>query len=87
MASLARYSKKNRIDDFKYFLKNYDKIYKKYGHTFVVIKNKNLLGTYKTVEDALKNTQEPVGTYILQECNGNESGYTSYISSFNLFKV
>lgn len=87
MSNSLRYSKNNRIDDFNYFLKNYNKIYKQYGHTFVVIKNKKLLGAYKNVEDALKNTREPVGTYIIQECNGNESGYTSYISSFNLFKV
>ncbi len=83
----TRYSKKNRLDDFKYFLKNYDKIYKRYGHTFVVIKNKSVLGAYNDIDEALKNTNEPIGSYILQECNGKESGYTSYISSFNLFKV
>ena len=83
----ARYSKKNRLEDFNYFLKNYDEIYKQYGHTFVVIKNKNVIGVYNNVAEALKNTKEPIGSYILQECNGKESGYTSYISSFNLFKV
>lgn len=83
----ARYSKKNRLEDFNYFLKNYDKIYKQYGHTFVVIKNKNVIGVYNNVAEALENTKEPIGSYILQECNGKESGYTSYISSFNLFKV
>ena len=83
----ARYSKKNRLEDFNYFLKNYHKIYKQYGHTFVVIKNKNVLGAYNNITEALENTKEPIGSYILQECNGKESGYTSYISSFNLFKV
>ena len=87
MATSVRYSKKNRIDDFNYFVKNYKKFYKKYGHSFVVIKNKNLLGAYESIDDAIKNTKEPIGSYILQECNGKESGYTSYISSFNLFKV
>ena len=46
MATSVRYSKNNRIDDFNYFVKNYKKFYKKYGHSFVVIKNKNLLGAY-----------------------------------------
>lgn len=87
MTTSAKYSTKNRLDDFNYFVKNYKKIYKKYGHSFVAIKNKNILGAYGNVDDALKNTKEPLGTYILQECNGQESGYTSYISSFNLFKV
>ena len=87
MAASARYSKKNRLDDFDYFVKNYKKIYKKYGHSFIAIKNGNVIGAYSNVEEALANTKEPVGTYILQECNGQESGYTSYISSFNLFKV
>ena len=52
-----------------------------------VIKNKNVIGVYNNVAEALENTKEPIGSYILQECNGKESGYTSYISSFDLFKV
>ena len=73
---VARYSKKNRLEDFDFFLKNYNKIYKQYGHTFVVIKNKNIFGTYNNVAEAIENTNEPIGSYILQECNGNEREYT-----------
>ena len=46
-----------------------------------------MIGVYNNVAEELENTKEPIGSYILQECNGKESGYRSYISSFNLFKV
>lgn len=82
-----KYTKKNRMSDFDYFIKNYKKLYKKYGHTYIVIKDKNILGAYKNVNEAINSTKMPLGTYILQECNGKESGYTSYVTSFNLFKA
>lgn len=72
--------------DFEWFLNNYNKIFEKYGHTFVVIKNCRILGTYSNVSDALNETlrSEKLGTFIVQECNGDESGYTNYVASWQL---
>jgi len=67
--------------DFNWFLNNYDALYQEYGHKFLVIKNCKVLGAYDTIRDAVNDTQEEVGTYIVQECNGNESAYTNYVAS------
>lgn len=66
--------------DFNWFLNNYDSLYEQYGHKFLVIKNKQVLGAYDSVRQALDNTDEELGTFIVQECNGNASAYTNYIS-------
>lgn len=69
--------------DFDWFISNYDDIFKKYGVCYVVIKNKNIIGTYCDLNKALNETQktEELGTFIVQLCNGDESGYTNYIAS------
>jgi hypothetical protein len=67
--------------DFNWFLNNYSELYKKYGHKFLVIKNKEILGAYTSVREALDNTNEEMGTFIIQECNGTASAYTNYIAS------
>lgn len=73
-------------EDFKWFLDNYDSIFHKFGHKQIVIKNKQIIGVYDNVKDAIDTTclSEEMGTFIVQECNGNESGYTNYISSWQL---
>lgn len=72
--------------DFKWFLENYDDLYKKYGHSIIVIKNQTVLGIYSNKKLAVTITAqtEALGTFIVQECNGNESAYTNYISSWQL---
>lgn len=69
--------------DFQYFLENYMKFYEKYGHKYIVIKNKTVLGTYDDMMVALETTMktEDLGTFIVQECNGDASAYTSSIIS------
>ena len=67
--------------DFNWFLNNYDSLYKEYGHKFLAIKNHCVLGAYDTVREAIDNTKEEPGTYIIQECSGDESAYTNYVAS------
>lgn len=69
--------------DFNWFLDNYQSLFEKYGHKYLVIKNKTILGAYNSMREAIDNTNEELGTYIVQECNGNETAYTNYISSWN----
>jgi len=71
--------------DFKWFLENYQALFQKYGSTNLVIKNKTVLGTYPTYAAGVRTTSktEELGTFIVQECNGDESAYTNYISSMN----
>lgn len=69
--------------DYKWFLENYTQLFEKYGTSFLAIKEKQVLGTYSSYAEALHETEqtEPLGSFIVQYCNGNETGYTNYISS------
>ncbi len=75
------YTDENRKEDFDYFVNHYPELFKEYGHKFLAIKDKKVLGAYNAVQDAisdLSSTYE-VGTYIIQECTGDESAYRTTI--------
>lgn len=69
-----------RRRDFNWFLNNYQELYDKYGHKFLVIKDKTVIGAYDTIRQALDNTHEEPGTFIVQECNGDETAYTNHMT-------
>lgn len=71
--------------DFQWFLDNYDSLFEQYGNKYLAIKDKKIIGVYKTYAEGVKETQktEELGSFIIQHCNGDESGYTNYISSMN----
>lgn len=75
-----------RSDDYEWFINEYMNIYHKYGHCYVAIKNKTILGTYSSVREAVNNTSKSYerGTFIVQECNGDSSGYTCTISTIGV---
>lgn len=72
-------------NDYKWFLENYARLFKEYGAAFLVIKNATVLGSYKTYAEGVRAMlgKEKLGTFIVQQCNGQESAYTNYISSVN----
>ena len=82
----TQYSEKNRMSDFQFFLDNYNELYQKYGHKFIAIQNKEILGVFDSDLDAIQSLSNahPIGTYIVQECNGDDSGYTNHVSSWQL---
>jgi hypothetical protein len=63
--------------DFEFFVNNHMNLFKKYGHSFIVIKNQNILGVYDDVDKAIDETlkTEAMGTFIVQECTGDVSCY------------
>jgi len=69
--------------DFKYFLKNMGKFYTEYGHKFVAVKNKNILGVYEDFNEALDNTlkTEELGTFLIQECFENKEKMVHHFQS------
>ena len=71
--------------DFEWFLDNYKNLFEQYGISYLAIKNQKVIGSFNSfaegVEETLKN--EPIGTFIIQKCDGTESAYTNYISSMN----
>ncbi len=86
---MSSYGETERKKDFEYFIEHYQELYEKYGHKFIAIKNKTVLGVYNSEIAAMDDIskQYPLGTFIIQECNGDESGYTNYISSWQIIGV
>ena len=72
---------KKQMRDYKWFVSNYDELFKQYGTCYLVVKDKKIIGTYKNYADAVKNTEicEPLGTFIVQYCDGTKEAYTSYV--------
>lgn len=71
--------------DYEWFLEHYAELFKQYGITFVAIKDAHVLGTYNSYGEAVRKTseKEPLGSFIVQLCNGDVSGYTNYIASMD----
>lgn len=78
-----------QTDDFEWFVENYDALYKQYGACFLAISNKKVLGTYDRPRKAIEETSKtvPLGQFIVQFCNGEESGYTNYIASAQIMVI
>ena len=75
--------------DFRWFKDNCGSIFKQYGDSYVAIKDGKVLGAYRTYADGVHETEksEPLGTFIVQHCTGNVSGYTGYIASTNFMPL
>lgn len=75
--------------DFKWFLENYNDLFLKYGRKFLAIKDQKVIGVYDEAGEAVRQTMksEELGSFIVQKCTGDETGYTNYISSWQLVQV
>ena len=71
--------------DFKWFLDNYKNLFEQYGISYLAIKNQKVIGSFKSFVEGVEQTskREPIGTFIIQKCDGTEAAYTNYISSMN----
>lgn len=72
-------------DDFDWFVEHYNELYQKYGHKHLVIKNQKVIGVYDSLLEGIKETKEELGTFLVQECNGDKSAYTIYSHKSNYF--
>lgn len=68
---------KRRLDDFCWFVENYDNIYKQYGECYVAVRNKEIIGVFSNFGDACHEMDKVSKStdQIIQYCNGKESGY------------
>lgn len=78
---MSKYTDEERRNDFDFFINNYKDLYKQYGHKFLAIKNEKVLGAYDSVPDAITqlSNEYEIGTYIIQECTGDDSAYRTTI--------
>lgn len=74
---------KAQLEDFKWFVGEMPELFRQYGHCFLAIKNRQVLGTYQSYGEAVDSTasSEDFGTFIVQECGKSVSVYTSQIAS------
>lgn len=72
---------KRQNEDFEWFLENYEGLFEQYGDCYLLIRNKRVICTCDSYAEGVKKGDSLFerGTYIVQHCNGDESGYTSYI--------
>ena len=56
--------------NYDYFINNLSTLFKEYGHSFLVIKNRKIIGSYDDFNTAYEETRktEEVGTFLIQEC-------------------
>lgn len=74
-AKAKDYTDLDRKNDFHYFADHYKELFGKYGKGFVAIRNKEVLGASKAIEELLERLRpeyEP-GSYSLQECDDSEA--------------
>lgn len=83
------YTDQDRYDDFEYFVDNYDELFKQYGYCYLAIKNKNILGSFSSLSDAINELSpiHPLGTYILQECSGSRDSYIVHMMRFRISEI
>ena len=72
-------------EDFAWFKEHYSEFQKKYGKSFIAIKNKTVLGVYDTYGDGVRETLKTheIGTFIIQECSPDDKAYQCSIASIN----
>ena len=63
--------------DFHWFVENYGKFQREYGDAYIVIKDKKVLGVYKTFGEGVRETSksQEMGTFIVQECKKDKISY------------
>ena len=78
---MSNYTDVDRKRDFDFFIANYQELFKQYGHKFLAIKNEKVIGAYDSVPDAISKLSPTyeIGTYIIQECTGDDSAYRTTI--------
>ena len=75
------YKNEERDRDFDYFLDHYSELFAEYGKCFIAIRNMQVIGAFSTIREAINALapEHPIGSYILQECDGTENAYTTRI--------
>ena len=80
-----RPGEEKQMEDYRWFLDHYDDLFAQYGDSWLAIKSKQVIGVYSSFQEGITEMEkkEAPGSFIIQHCNGNESGYTDQIVSMN----
>lgn len=84
---MLEYTDEQRQADFEYYKEINPAYFKKHGRRFIAIRNKVVLGddvAIRPLIERMKRKKYPVGTYIIQNCTGDENGYTVWINRLGI---
>jgi hypothetical protein len=70
-------------DEFQYYLDNQEHLVSKYNGKFLVIKDKEVVGSYDSNVDAFNDSKDkyPPGSFLIQKCSPGNSDYTQTFHS------
>lgn len=72
------------LRDFDWFVANRERLYEEYGESYIVVKNMAVIGVYSSHAEGVNETSktEDLGTFIVQHCTADESGYTKHLYTY-----
>lgn len=76
------YTEEQKEKDFNYFKSINNSFYSKHGHSFLAVKDSNIIDFAPSVPELITKMTEKdfeIGTYLIQECTGDESSYTNIV--------
>jgi hypothetical protein len=74
--------------ELSYYIENQEEFLEKYKGKFLVIKEKTIIGVYKSEIEAYTETvkQHDLGTFLIQECQPGNENYTQTFRTRVTFK-
>lgn len=76
------YTEQEKEKDFEFFKSINKSFFSENGHKYLAIKNESVIDTADSVQDLINKMNEKsisVGTYLIQECTGDDSAFTTTI--------
>lgn len=76
------YNDSQKEKDFAFFKSVNNSFYSKNGHSFLAIKNEQILDYADSVNALIEKMNKKgfsIGNYLIQECTGDESAYTNIV--------
>jgi hypothetical protein len=73
--------KRQQDIDYMWFTENFDNLYQEYGESYLIIKQRSVIGAYKNHSEAYANAikSNSLGTFIIQKVCANIRDLTEYI--------
>lgn len=79
------YTEAEKTQDFDYFKSINSDYFSEHGHKFLAIKDKSILDNADTISELIEKMNKKnmeLGTYLLQECKGDSSSFTTTVMKF-----
>jgi hypothetical protein len=65
--------------DFEWFIRNQDRLVKKYNGKVLAIRNKRVLGAFASAAAAINGVKYEMGEFLVQRCVPGEKAYSAVV--------